>query len=173
MEEFQHDLEDAQLHDLGSKGSRFTWNNGRLGRDYTLERLDKAVANVEWCDMWRRTDVEVLACCSSDHLPLLLSLNKNGTPKRNNWSPFRYEAGWSKNGEVKKIITQEWVVRAPIRNPWMGFKGKLQRCKKAIKQWVQKNRPMSEKYIQEKSSTLVKLQEASDPHNLQMEKKKA
>jgi hypothetical protein len=136
MEDFQRGLEDARLHDLGSKGPKFTWNNRRLGRDYTLERLDRVVANMEWCDMWKGTGVEVLVCCSSDHLPLLLSLNKNGTHSRKNWRPFRYEAGWSKNGEVKKIIMKEWVVKNLVRDPWMGLRGKLQRCKKAVKQWV-------------------------------------
>ena len=96
MEEFLYALEDAQLNDLGFKGPKFTWNNGRPERDHTIERLDKAVANLEWFDMWRDASVEVNGCCSSDHLPLLLILNAKRACSWNKWWPFRYEAGWSK-----------------------------------------------------------------------------
>jgi hypothetical protein len=76
MELFQCALEDTQLHDLGYKGPKFTWNNGRSGGEYTLERLDRAMANSEWCDIWRNAGVEVVTCCSSNHLPLVLSMEK-------------------------------------------------------------------------------------------------
>jgi hypothetical protein len=100
---FQCALEDAQLHDLGYKGPKFTWNNGRQGKEYTLERLDRAVANLEWCDMWKDAGVEVVVCCSSDHLPLLLSLTKREVRSKK-WRPFSYEARWSKNGMQKKSL---------------------------------------------------------------------
>jgi hypothetical protein len=109
MDDFKCVLEDARLHDLGFKGPKFTWNNGRPGKEYTLERLDRVVANLEWCHMWRDAGVEVLVCCSSDQLLLLLSLNKNRACSRNKWRPFRFEAGWSKNGDFKKIIKEVWI----------------------------------------------------------------
>jgi hypothetical protein len=52
----------------------------------------------------------------------------------------------------------------------MGFKGKIQRCRKVIKQWVRKTKPLTEKCIQEKTAALAKLQEAADPLNVQVEK---
>jgi hypothetical protein len=64
-----------------------------------VERLDGAVANLEWSDTWRDVGVETLACCSSDHLPLLLSMNKSGALGKKNWRPFRFEAGWPKMGD--------------------------------------------------------------------------
>lgn len=78
MEDFQRALEDCRLHDLGFKGPKYTWSNGRHGRDYTLERLNKVVANVEWSAIWSDAGLDVLACHSSDHHPLRLTMNKNG-----------------------------------------------------------------------------------------------
>lgn len=52
----------------------------------------------------------------------------------------------------------------------MGFKRKLQRCKKVIQQWVKKSKPPMEKYIMEKTMELAKIQEEANPINAHMEK---
>jgi hypothetical protein len=73
MEDFQRTLEDCGLSDLGFRGPKFTWHNGREGRAYTQERLERATANSKWCGKFGMIDVEVLASRSSDHNPLLIS----------------------------------------------------------------------------------------------------
>jgi hypothetical protein len=171
MEDFQRVLEDARLHDIGSQGPKYTWNNGRTGRDFTVERLDRAMVNMEWRNNWRHAGVEVLMCCSSDHLPLLLSLQKKEAHSRKKWRPFRFEAGWSKRGDFKKIIQEAWVERTPAREPWMGFKRTLQNCKKVIQQWVKKSKPLMENFIMEKTKELAKIQEDMSPANAPVEKK--
>jgi hypothetical protein len=45
MEDFKGALEDCHLSDMGATGPKFTWHNGRQGRDFTKERLDRVVAN--------------------------------------------------------------------------------------------------------------------------------
>jgi hypothetical protein len=45
MDLFQSTLRECNLWDLGYKGQKYTWTNGREGRALTLERLDRAVAN--------------------------------------------------------------------------------------------------------------------------------
>ena len=95
------------------------------------------MANLEWCDMWKDAGVEVMVCCSLDHLSLLLSLTKREV-RGKKWRPFRYEARWSKNGHAKKIIKEVWAVRKPTKDPWMGFNGKIHRCRKALAHWVRK-----------------------------------
>jgi hypothetical protein len=49
MKAFRDVLQDCSLSDLGFQGSLFTWTNGREGDDFIKERLDRAVANHEWC----------------------------------------------------------------------------------------------------------------------------
>lgn len=51
MEEFKNALEDSHLSDLDFQGPKFTWNNGRINHGFTKERLDRVVANKEWCEL--------------------------------------------------------------------------------------------------------------------------
>jgi len=73
MEAFQITLEDCHMSDLRFFGPQFTWNNDHSGRDFTKERLDRGVANQEWCEIHKFLEVSVLACRSSDHNPLSYS----------------------------------------------------------------------------------------------------
>lgn len=153
-EEFKHALEDCSLHDLGYKGPRFTWNNGWTGEENILERLDRVVANMEWSEVWRDAGVDVLTCCSSDHLPLLLSMSKLGTSVGKRSRPFWYQAGWSKCTNFKKVVQDSWATRSLSTDPWKVFRGKQQGCQRVITQWVQKQKPPTEKQILAKATEL-------------------
>jgi hypothetical protein len=48
MLEFKQGLADGNLADLGFVGPKFTWCNDQSGDDFTMERLDRAVANMGW-----------------------------------------------------------------------------------------------------------------------------
>lgn len=69
MESFRSALEDCQLGDLGFRGSKYTWTNCRETAYFMKERLDRAVANAEWCTQFQEIDVSILAALSSDHKP--------------------------------------------------------------------------------------------------------
>ncbi|KAK2986298.1 hypothetical protein RJ640_021867 [Escallonia rubra] len=45
---FNNNLSNCGLMDLGSRGPKLTWDNGRQGFANTKERLDRAVANSDW-----------------------------------------------------------------------------------------------------------------------------
>jgi endonuclease/exonuclease/phosphatase family metal-dependent hydrolase len=76
MREFEETVEDCQLSDLGFIGHKYTWSNGRKGNALTKERLDRALANVEWRSLYPAVDVTVLAKRSSYHHPVLVALNE-------------------------------------------------------------------------------------------------
>lgn len=76
MEDFKNSLEHCQLCDMGFVGLRFTWANNRYDHQFMRERLDKAVANKEWCESFSTFIVEVLAACTSNHAPIFASLKK-------------------------------------------------------------------------------------------------
>jgi hypothetical protein len=46
MQEFKQALADGNLADLGFVGPKFACCNGQSRDDFTMERLDRAVANV-------------------------------------------------------------------------------------------------------------------------------
>jgi hypothetical protein len=57
MEIFCMALEDCSLSDLGFKGSKYTWNNGRSNVSFMKECLNRAVANKEWCSLSKRWEL--------------------------------------------------------------------------------------------------------------------
>jgi hypothetical protein len=71
--DFQNALDDCWLIDLGFKGPRYTCSNCRNGRELTKERLNRAVANAEWCSLYNVKEVNVLTRIASDCHPILLS----------------------------------------------------------------------------------------------------
>jgi endonuclease/exonuclease/phosphatase family metal-dependent hydrolase len=77
MAAFQNTLYDCHLGDLGFSGTKYTWDNGRSRTENTLERLDRAVANPGWCNLYDVVDVLVLPRYSSDHSPLLVSFSNS------------------------------------------------------------------------------------------------
>jgi hypothetical protein len=75
MEDFRNALDDCHLGDMGFTSLRFIWSNKCHDRTYTQERLDQAMANSGWCDMYKSARVEVMAARVSVHHPLLVSFN--------------------------------------------------------------------------------------------------
>lgn len=80
MGQFKEALKDCNLGDLGYIGSKYMWNNGRQDDGFIKERLDRAIANIGWCNYFKKIEVKVLAARTLDRKPLLLSFtNKEGT----------------------------------------------------------------------------------------------
>lgn len=50
---FQNMLSDCGLLDLNFNGAQYTWHNGRVGDAHIKERLDRAVANVEFREVFQ------------------------------------------------------------------------------------------------------------------------
>ncbi|KEH17749.1 endonuclease/exonuclease/phosphatase family protein [Medicago truncatula] len=64
------------LSHLPSFDSFFTWSNGRLGLENVALRLDRAICNIDWLNLWQRTTCTSLVRHHSDHHPILLSVDK-------------------------------------------------------------------------------------------------
>ena len=52
MEVFREALEDCHLSDLGFVGYRNTWSNKRQDGGFNKERLNRAIANQSWYDLF-------------------------------------------------------------------------------------------------------------------------
>lgn len=48
IENFQSTISECTLMDLKFKGNAFTWTNNQVGDACIRERIDKAMANLEW-----------------------------------------------------------------------------------------------------------------------------
>ena len=62
---------------MGYKGPKFTWSNCREGGEFIKERLDRVVANKDWCALFEKAEVLVGTALCSDHAPIFLFLGGN------------------------------------------------------------------------------------------------
>lgn len=126
IEDFRGAFEDCLLSDLGAKRPKFTWNNGRHGRDYTKERLDRVVASKKWCDFFPHAEVTVLANQASNHNPLILTFNVREGYGRSGKRPFRYESCWSKMECFRDVVKKGCWEKQHEGDPWTAIKRNLQ-----------------------------------------------
>ena len=55
-------LDECEFKDLGFVGGKYTWYRGASGGNTIWERLDRAVATIDWIDMFLATKVVHLEC---------------------------------------------------------------------------------------------------------------
>lgn len=128
MTDFQEALEDSQLCDLGFKGPKYTWNNGREGEAFTKERLDRAMANTKWRSMYPDIEVTMLAKRSSDHHPILVGLNEKRMLVWRKKKKIRVEESWCARKDYKQVVHAAWIARSRTTDPWKNVRNKLERC---------------------------------------------
>lgn len=74
---FKDAIESCGLKDLGFSGYKFTWSN-RRGEAVIEERLDCALANDEWLDLFPSFSVHNVVWDSSNHLPIIIKASRRG-----------------------------------------------------------------------------------------------
>jgi hypothetical protein len=158
MDDFRQTLEDCSLYDLGFMGPKFTWSNGQVGSNLIKERLDRVVANPEWCSKWPKATVTVLAKRSSDHHPIFIESHDGAVRDRQRGNIFRYDASWPKSEGFNDMIKETWSQGGVRGEPWTKVKCKLQRCKRSIQQWVRKNTRPTDALVREKTKALERIQ---------------
>jgi hypothetical protein len=123
------------------------------------ERLDRALANSAWIDIFPKYKVEVVVACNSDHLPLVVALDYTRANTHNRPRGFRYAAGRGKDKENTETIKKIWKVKDTRTNSWAQVCNKLDNSKKAIVQWKKKKAQEGDRGIEEKIGRLKNLQE--------------
>ena len=119
--------------DLGFSGPDFTWHGRRRG-ELIWERLDRGVANYEWLEKFPMGRVRHIHCFTSDHRPILLTLDPNGEHQRWRWKPFHFKAMWLTDSGRRDIVTRAWECSAEGTPMFIAAK-KLKKCKKMLKAW--------------------------------------
>jgi hypothetical protein len=91
--------------DLGYSGPAYTWTNKRRNTMPTFERLDRSLANAEWCTAYPNTTVYHLPMLRSDHAPILTLLNSS---RRRTNKPFRFENWWLLEQGYEEVAKSSW-----------------------------------------------------------------
>lgn len=107
--QFAHMISVYALLDLGFSGPAFTWDNMRQGCCNIKERLDRALCNHDWVQLFSAATVQHLPCTRSDHVPLLLS-SPASSPLRHLPDLCRLSAAWFDQPSFISLVEHTWSV---------------------------------------------------------------
>lgn len=74
MQLFHDALQECNLNSSGFLVGFFIWCNNMQDNTFTKEKFYRAVASNAWCEIYGDGEIKILATSSSDHYPLLLSI---------------------------------------------------------------------------------------------------
>jgi hypothetical protein len=129
-------------------------------------RLDRAVANSNWCDIYRETDVFVLAAQASDHNPLLINFEKEVQLYGGGKWGFKFEDRWWLDEDCGNIIRSAWEQSSLLEGPMQAVCSNLERCQTWLKSWNRRKYCNMEKMVKHKSKELLQLQQHGSKRRL-------
>uniref|UniRef100_A0A803QI56 Reverse transcriptase n=1 Tax=Cannabis sativa TaxID=3483 RepID=A0A803QI56_CANSA len=125
---FQQALNDCNLIDMELVGHPFTWEKGRGSRNWIEVRLDRALINDAWSQIFQGASLINLEISSSDHCPIFLE------PEINHCFPtnrkFKFENAWLKEPMCFEIVRDCWESEGDDNLP-----NKLARCADKLSIW--------------------------------------
>ncbi|KAH9658604.1 hypothetical protein KPL70_023557 [Citrus sinensis] len=110
INDFREVLRDCGLKDVGYRGYAFIWNNGRYGKGFVEERLDRFVCTKAWSDRFVDCAASNLDTWTSDHCPVLMAIQERRegmNPRGRHSLRIHYENMWSSYDVCKEIIKEE------------------------------------------------------------------
>ncbi|KAK9756466.1 hypothetical protein RND81_01G099800 [Saponaria officinalis] len=106
MNDFRKTMDDCNPTDLGYIGNPFTWWNKRGEPDDIVERLDRAIVSPEWVELFPSFMLHHLARDSSDHIPIKVMRQHNGT--RGKKRQYKFEDMWTSSETCEGVIRDAW-----------------------------------------------------------------
>lgn len=86
----------------------FTWSNGKKDNTIIFERLDRAIANTEWLNLFPSASLHNYPIFCSDHSPILLDSNCSGNVGVLTSNMFKFEAIWLSYPDFKRVVRKTW-----------------------------------------------------------------
>ncbi|XP_075645895.1 uncharacterized protein LOC142617056 [Castanea sativa] len=138
---------------IGFSGPKFTWLCQQSDRTQIRERLDRAVATVDWVIKSPQAKLFHRTSSASDHNPLVLNLiRKKLKPVQT--KIFRFEAMWLKDSSCEDVVNSAWEeglhmgTEFPIESCLENFHAKLKVWNKNYFGHVGKNITRLQKHLQ-------------------------
>ena len=128
LQGFTEVIRECGLTDLGFVGEKYTWEKSRGSSNWIQERLDRGLASQAWCNMFPRAEVQVLEVATSDHLPLLLKLNKQIYRRKER--RFRFENSWLREKDCEMVIKNGWMEANQLE-----LMAKIKFCGLKLQEW--------------------------------------
>ncbi|XP_074265328.1 uncharacterized protein LOC141587759 [Silene latifolia] len=106
-ERFNNWIENCEFIELAFSGPAHTWARGNSVETRQSARLDRALCNAEWGELFEDAMVRHLPAIQSDHCPLFISPN-GFVPLNAINRPFHFQACWLTHENFKEFIDNSW-----------------------------------------------------------------
>ncbi|XP_027171719.1 uncharacterized protein LOC113771332 [Coffea eugenioides] len=130
ISDFNTAIFDCHLQELPYSGSPYTWSGIGAGARI-WKRLDRVLANHQWLSFLPNTSVQHLNRATSDHSPLLVTLQpaNSSVPKS-----FKFQTFWISDPDFLSVVQSNWEL------PTQGYgmyrlAFKLKQLKACLRQW--------------------------------------
>ncbi|XP_074305315.1 uncharacterized protein LOC141640411 [Silene latifolia] len=107
MNNFREAVNDCGLRDVSFEGYEFTYDNGQVGEANRQCRLDRAMGNEAWFDLFPYAKLKHLTREWSDHASIKLWLERRDT-QRGRKKLFRFEQVWVGEDGCEEAIKKAW-----------------------------------------------------------------
>jgi len=133
-----------------------TCDNRQQGRKNASVRLDRAVADQSWRDVFGQATVHHLVSSRSDHCPILIRMQKEVWQPRQG-KPMRYEIMWEREECLQDVIKEAWL--STSRRGDLGeISLSLQEVMRKLKNWSSDHFGSIKKELEELRKKLEHLQ---------------
>ncbi|KAG2290075.1 hypothetical protein Bca52824_049679 [Brassica carinata] len=136
---FRSFLSENDLFDIKHYGNFLSWR-GKRNTHMVQCRLDRAISNSDWMEVFPSCRSQYLKYEASDHRPLLTFLD---TRRKKGLKIFRFDRRLKDHIEVKLIIREVWE-----RTTHLDVGGRLACCRRAICEWSKEFQANSRKMIE-------------------------
>jgi len=131
IEDFNNWSDSNHLIHIPTRGSYFTWANGRKGSNFTEKRLDRSICNNDWIDMCSSVSCTTLTKQKSNHYPILLEFHIQEIKFA---SQFKFMQMWSLHPDCSALISEVWNTTV-VGCPMYILNRKLKLLKEKLKEW--------------------------------------
>ncbi|KAH7843546.1 hypothetical protein Vadar_018002 [Vaccinium darrowii] len=131
IEQFHSLMSDCEFMDLEFKGPNYTWSNNQGGDDNIRIRLDRALADVPWRNLFPLAQVTHELKIGSDHCPLVVNCR---VPLRKVPFIYKFESMWTTHPECRQVIEKGWEFQTRGSDMFRMVQ-KLKNCKEELIVW--------------------------------------
>ena len=159
-------VDSAGLIDVKFVGAPYIWSNKRPGLANIKERLDRALVNTRWTEIFPRALLKHFPSNSSDHIPIVLfTEGEEGSRPR----PFKFEEIWTREEASNLVVENAWRLKVP-GSPMFRLCKKIKQAKLELKLWNRSCFGNVQSKIKEAWKNLDQIQNLDpNPQNLEKE----
>ncbi|XP_074271284.1 uncharacterized protein LOC141595214 [Silene latifolia] len=107
MVPFQDTVAECDLQDLKSYGAFFTWNNKQPSDTRVFSRIDRALVNDSWLNVWTEFYATFTVEGEFDHCPCIISSARSLEFQK---KPFKFFNMWCRAPEYHQVVQHNWNI---------------------------------------------------------------